>query len=647
MATTMTTTMDKTEHVLFLGKFENNKKYKEKILQEIKSAICAMLNTNGGKVMIHIDTDSSVPVEGTAFSQTPLVIRILDQSIISIIGSQQTVSKVNFSRRNGDKDDEESIVVSVQKADSLVTMNHNLFLPSETQVVQVSSIEIPNAIINRKIIEDPNQLGSHWKIFVKGEICGLKMESKICQFKNLKAEQSKRITLADRITGKGNKFSCCVSAFANHSGGHIYYGITDGGVVEGEFIPDKEKREITKKVRKIINKMIWPDQIGEPKRREQWEIFFEPVVDANSQPVASTFVIVLYISSCLGGVFTEEPECYEMMEGQVSKMSVAAWRKRILGPNQIESIPREIAPSLAWNSKTTEKLCIQVFCDLTLCMNNGDLEGFEKAKEQFTIKHPHIVELQLVVLLKEILACSRKHDFEKANSLLQEYNTQLANTSERCIFDVLELYIKAAYNRAKGDEGSTLNLVRDLLVSAVAMSQWLMPGLVTALVNLFAATMADSFDNTSLRPPIELANKALQHLKQVKLGNSDVHADFQHRAHIILAAFNLGCNLSGNSIAHRVDDKCVDEAYSSIRAIEKFAKDNSKLTHYRAVQLKLVQSIYNFRCSQNQPKEREHFMWEALKSCKDAGDLAKEWNFHEMVSWSKSLKSLLLLQQHL
>ncbi|CAB4012138.1 Hypothetical predicted protein [Paramuricea clavata] len=56
--------VDETSHVIFLGKFEKDKRYKEKILQEIIAAIYAMLNSNGGQVMINIDTDSNViPVE--------------------------------------------------------------------------------------------------------------------------------------------------------------------------------------------------------------------------------------------------------------------------------------------------------------------------------------------------------------------------------------------------------------------------------------------------------------------------------------------------------------------------------------------------------------------------------------------------------
>jgi hypothetical protein len=632
---------ERTDLVLFLGSFGNDKKYKENILHEIKSAICAMLNSNGGNVMIHIDTDSSIPVEGTAFVQPALVIRILEQSMISIIGSQQTVSKIDFSMSN--EEDEESIVVSVHKADSLVTMNYNLCLPSKTQVVPVCPTELPDHIINRTIIEDPNELGSHWKIFRKDEICGLPMENKVIQFKNLKAGPSKRTTLADRMTGKGNRFSCYVSAFANHRGGHIYYGITDDGVVKGEFVPnEKDKEEILKKVNKAINKMIWPEQTGQPKRGEHWEIFFEPVLDENSKPVPSTFVIVIFIASCLGGVFTEQPECYEMVGGIVSKMSFAEWRKRILVPGQSESVPREITRSLAWNSKTIKELCTKVFFGLTLPLNNGDLPEFERVKA-IANKSPH-VEVKLIVLLKDILAHSRKHEFETASRLLEEYKRRLPNVSELRIFEVLILYVEAAYNRAKATERNAL-LVRDLLVKAVALSEWLEPGLVTSLVYLFAGTMTDRFDNTHLHPPNELSNKALQHLQHVTSDNSDVHAhaDLRYKAYITNATSHLGFNLSGELIAQRIDNERIGQAKSSIDHIKQSsAGNNSKLTHYRTVQLKLVESFYYFRCSQNQPEERERFMREALKFSKDAKNLAEKWNFHEMVSWSETVHSLLL-----
>jgi hypothetical protein len=52
---------------------------------------------------------------------------MMEQSMISIIGLNQTVSNINF------KEDKESIVILVKKSDclSLVTTNYNLYLPSQ------------------------------------------------------------------------------------------------------------------------------------------------------------------------------------------------------------------------------------------------------------------------------------------------------------------------------------------------------------------------------------------------------------------------------------------------------------------------------------------------------------------------------------
>jgi hypothetical protein len=66
-----------------------------------------------------------------------------------------------------------------------------------------------------------------------------------------------------------------------------------------------------------------------------------------------------------------------------------------------------------------------------------------------------------------------------------------------------------------------------------------------------------------------------------------------------------------------------------------------KPTHYREIQLNLVKSIYCFRCSENQPKERMHFMREAFEFSKKSENLARKWKFFEMASWSQSLQGLI------
>ena len=398
--------IDETRHVIVLGKFEKNKRYKEQIVQEIKVAIFAMLNSNGGKVVIDFETDSNeIPVGGSPFSQMASVIRILEQSMISIIELHQTISNMDFT------EDNDRIIILVKKVDFLITINYNLYLPSQTQVVQVSSLEpkekVKDDIINRKVILEPVRTGSHCQIFHKDSICRIR-ESKTVQLKHLEAQATKRTTLADRIVGKGNKFTCYVSAFANYSGGHIYYGISDG-VVVGELIPsERDKIEITKKVEKAIKKMIWPEDVGQPKQTKQWDIFFEPVVDKDNKPIPSTFVIVIYIAACLGGVFTEDPECYEMVDEKIRKMSLATWKKRMLLPGRWtsgEEIPGS-TPRIKCNSAERPEL-------LRKLVSNGHWDAVLK-ECKILRKQPLLCKRMLVVLSKETAACYRRDQLTKA-----------------------------------------------------------------------------------------------------------------------------------------------------------------------------------------------------------------------------------------
>ena len=71
--------------------------------------------------------------------------------------------------------------------------------------------------------------------------------------------------------------------------------------------------------------------------------------------VPSTFVIVVYIAPCLGGVFAEEPECYELVEGKIMN----TWKRVIRGDdeNRQEEIPSTIQ-QLTWSSTGTQRRCI-------------------------------------------------------------------------------------------------------------------------------------------------------------------------------------------------------------------------------------------------------------------------------------------------
>ena len=592
------------------------------IKKEIISAICALLNTDGGEMVC---SSSIFPI-----------IRQLEQAMNEICGSSVVANNLDF------ESDQEFKIIRVKKSDIFITTSYNLYLPSHSQIGQVSPKEPTGKIkelLNRKFVEQPVERGSHCQEFFYGKKCDLH-EEKTKQLKQVKSGKCKKSkkgkTLSDRMTADTNRFSHYVSGFANHRGGHLYYGIHDNGVVEGELIPnEKEQKEITNKVEEAIKAMRWPVQL---KRGEHWDIFFKPVMDS---PIPSTFVIVVYIAPCMGAVFVEEPECYHVVNGKVSQMSFATWKERILLPANDESIPTKVNNITTWRSQSNEKYCMDAFCTLTHCLNNGDWDGLEKNSIQIENKYPKSVEIKLVVLLQKVLACSQKQEFEIATDLLKDYEELAPKSSERDVFEVLRLYARAAYNH-KGSNNEIRQHIRDALLMAVAKLDLLRPGLVSVLVNLFAGTVTDCLNNIAVISVEKLLYDALQHLDKdpEMLKHPDFRADLERKGLLNRAAFHLGCSFSGNLITEHVDDNRVEEAHYCIKEVEKSIEDTKIVSKHCEIQLDLVKSMLYFRQSENRPSERTDFIQKALRLSQNSKIDAEKCKFFETVLWSRSLERL-------
>ncbi|XP_028394765.1 uncharacterized protein LOC114518928 isoform X3 [Dendronephthya gigantea] len=589
-------------HVLDLDlcKLEKSKKYKEQKLKEIISAICAMLNTYGGKVVLYNELKCALA------EHSPLVVRILEQSMISIIGVNQTVSNISFQKKNS------CLVISVKKVDYLITTNYHLYLPSETQVAQVSpleSLKYVKDIINNKGVSERLE---HEKQFKKSQNCDFQ-QNKSRAFKYLKADQSKCTTLADRMTGKSNKFSCYVSAFANYRGGHIYYGIRDDGIVEGEVVPNEEdKHDITMKVQKTINKMIWPEKIGQPKR-------------------------VIYIAHCPGGVFTKEPECYEMVEGRVEMMSFIAWEKRVREPVWLFCV-KEVSPvsSITWSSVKARKAFTETHKVLMPLINNGHWKTI-LGKSASLQETSGLCSIRISILSKEITACIRRGRLYKAGKLLQKYKEILSKRNEDSfIFEVIGLYLEAALKRARGDKTGG---VREILADALSKAELIEPGVVTATVYVFAAgTVLNDPKNLDYSPDI-LSARALEHLQHVS-DSPELVSNLRKKACFILAASHLGCSINGQRNKKKVDRSGLDKTKSIIMSVHETILEGNPLSKYHEIQFNLVQSIYHYRHSQVNPEERTRLLTIAFNHAKEAECLAKENKFPEMVEWSRANKAL-------
>ena len=259
------------------------------------------------------------------------------------------------------------------------TVNYNLHIPTETQVALVPPSEklvmvadIVRGTGRKRKLKDHCVIGQHQRHFVLGETVSLQ-ESKSIQLKKLNdgiCDLEKRI--------KNNKLAHYVAAFANHQGGHIYYGIktNDDGwnVVEGQTVYDQN--EIFKEVDKSIKNMTWPTEYGPPERGKHWDIFFEPVLGCDGSE--QTFVIVVSVAPSLQAVFTK-----------VIKLDVQDWKKRLcqyrISDRSEASEFVDIQPHVtrcSWSSSHARNEFARISLELLQFLNNGNRSDFLKLLKQ-------------------------------------------------------------------------------------------------------------------------------------------------------------------------------------------------------------------------------------------------------------------------
>lgn len=219
------------------GKVEQNKKIGDAKLNEVMQAVCGLLNSNGGVLKL-----CSTPKDCFDFDK---LLRKFEQRLLELVGRFESCEKfevLSFAANNAHTE----LVFGIKGSDTFCTMSYNLYVPQETQVNLLAPTEqlknVRRILRGTRLVECEQliKVGSHRKVFIDGENIG-SPESKTEQFKKVKHEATKNVSLADRIVSKHTRFACYVSAYANHKGGHIYYGIKDDGTVEGEIIEANNK----------------------------------------------------------------------------------------------------------------------------------------------------------------------------------------------------------------------------------------------------------------------------------------------------------------------------------------------------------------------------------------------------------------------
>jgi hypothetical protein len=113
----------------------------------------------------------------------------------------------------------------------------------------------------------------------------------------------------------------------------------------------------------------------------------------------------------------------------------------------------------------------------------------------------------------------------------------------------------------------------------------------------------------------------------------------EQKAHITLALFHLGCNISGQLTRKHIDGESLAKANSSVMAVNKSIDEGNEMNNYRDIQFNLVQSILSYRKSQVQP-DRKAFLKEAFNFAKKAEEIASKHKLLEMLSWARACTTL-------
>ena len=599
-----------------------SKKELADLTEVIINSVNALLNSYGGILELIYKTKPTK-------KELDNFCRMIDQKISGFVDIETRTNKIVCEMSPSTQ---EIVYRVIQMEFGLYTLNYGLFLPTKYQVNAVPptvSLESVRRILEKPKGQNETKLNSYLRDFVFNQNADVDEDVNV-QCKLLKSEGSKRVSLADRMTNKANKLTCYVSAFANHIGGHIYYGIDDDRVVKGQIVEGAdEMKRITGKVEKTINKMIWPKRCGERKRGKEWDIFFEAVKEA----IPSTYVIVIAVARCPGGVFAEEPKSYFIsVDGKVVRMDFSSWTQRCLAGisgGQLEAVPSHVQ-RVPWSSPKNRIVFQRIKSTLVQYRNDNMMDRFETFCRRVVEMYPAIASL--VVAGEEVAVALKTGQLENFEGLLGGFTKLIASTNDVLVFEGLELYLRSSHERGKGEyeksyKTAQLGLQKMEQITPGVMSVWFYWH-----ANAMATIMASQDGPDSERYMKEAQKWQEMAMRDVDMLEGEMVIDLKQKSHIYMAFSHLGMTLTGQTVKGKsLTSAEIDLAESEVKAVETSVSNGYGLSRFRESQLNLVKCELYFRkaeCSSQNKASRE-FLKLAFQHGEKEEQLAKENHFKE------------------
>jgi hypothetical protein len=536
-----------------------NKAYWVSKCDEVVHGVCALLNTFGGKLCIKIENQNVVNLENILDN----VLRATEQRLkqfMSLLWFNKLIKMPNIQKKK--------FVYDVRHhPDKVFTVKYHLYLPTLKQVEEIPPCEDDANI--KDMLSNFTEVVQNYPSRVSEFIFGksvLLTESDSVQFKYVSNEKATSTTIADRIINRCNKLNKTISAFANQSGGQVLYGISNEGIVHGQKLEEKDKREIEAKVTKEINKLIWKDKAME--KGKCWNIEFVPVKDEEKNEIASLFIIKISIEALPGGVFVQQPESYQIgVNKDVELMSFEDWRSRII--YGVRPVPANLN-RITWSSPKAHRKYFKVIFDLNMLQNEANYDAFNKLARSIKEEHDGTATELFVMFIESVVAYKRGM-MKKADEIIDTIEAALKNRPNIDDHRILEfrlLYAKSAIARANGDYESSYKHA----IEGQQVADCIQPGVLTAwffnhvaIVEKFLSQQQQQQgDDKVEEKKCALTHyiKALQYAKASHIEREFTHmiADLEQRVHLFRAITILGNFATGVNLA--------DVTSSNIKAAE-------------------------------------------------------------------------------
>ena len=326
-----------------MKKYELNKsKLEKKEMNEVMHYICAFLNVSDDNqpscVQFKLDkygTDKDVDIlKGQVESK--IKESFGDDVLLEL------VSLENF---------EDGFRVLVKPHRKFCSIEYHLYLPANAQIIELKaqSLESILSILNGsknygngKLEKEPSDDFTLDDTFCSPESDCIQLKWNDNPNDNVNREEGKQKILTwQSFCDKKMKDTLVhyVSAFANHRGGRIYYGIEDSErKIKGLKMDSSDYENVKKEIQCVLdNRMKWGKQSKSPESGVDWDIQFIPVLrkDVGQNELKNDrFVIVISVRPFSGGVFSCPPVSYKWDKNKLSPIEYDEWRKRMQVTNK-------------------------------------------------------------------------------------------------------------------------------------------------------------------------------------------------------------------------------------------------------------------------------------------------------------------------